>query len=321
MFVNVYHTTYCLNVSMKNNVSLIGLSWCFTFVMLDAIQAVYFGRTLQKLDSFLVGVFVFGLSGVFCLIWVSITDRKQWTIAADNKYSLLGLNLTAAGAWVSYLYAVQLIEPAIAFTIFSGLVPTVTIAAYYIGVPVGQKARNSWEAIGNILIIFGMIILICITIFGYSGFVRGNIDIAIIGLIFSVLAGVLISAMLLFCQHLDNKGMIPMMQFGLRFPLYILLALGGYIWELDYKGEIDIHLLLIAVGVGMFLLAFPIYAVQKAISLTSALTVGAIAASAPLIVFILQKIEGRVDFSTETLSGLSLYFVGAVIATIGALKC
>jgi len=68
----------------------------------------------------------------------------------------------------------------------------------------------------------------------------------------------------------------------------------------------------------MVVLAFPIYAVQKAISLTTSLTISSVAAIAPLIVFGLQVLEGRVDYSNSTSVGLAVYFIGAIIAAVGS---
>ena len=41
-----------------------GLAWCFTFLILDAIQAVYCGGIFQRLDAFGFGAIVFGQASV-----------------------------------------------------------------------------------------------------------------------------------------------------------------------------------------------------------------------------------------------------------------
>jgi Na+/serine symporter len=60
--------------------------------------------------------------------------------------------------------------------------------------------------------------------------------------------------------------------------------------------------------------------VQKAVSLVSSLTIGSIAAVAPLMVFFMQMIEGRVDYSRMTSLGLSVYFFGAMLAALGSAR-
>ena len=76
----------------------------------------------------------------------------------------------------------------------------------------------------------------------------------------------------------------------------------------------------VAVMIGLFIMAFPIYAVQKAVSLVSALTIGAMTSLGPLFVFGFQMIEGRVDHAPATLTGLAIYFGGALLAAAGSSK-
>jgi drug/metabolite transporter (DMT)-like permease len=295
-----------------------GLFWCMVFLVLDAAQAVWFGALLQRHDAFLLGFLVFGISAVGCMIHTWFTAPSQYSIAFGYPGALLGLNLTAAGAWLTWFGAVQLIEPAVAFMIFSGLIPVTTIIAGWLGFSEGQRSRNRTEALGNGLIVLGMILLAVFTLTGLSGFVRGGPAVALFGLALAVVSGVLISLMLLFSQRLDRHGVGPVAQFGLRFPVYIVAAFLGWSLGLDDKGAVGALDLTLAVLAGLVLLAFPIYAVQKAVSQASSLTIAAVAATAPVLVFALQAVEGRVDVSPATSAGLAVAFAGAMLAALGA---
>ena len=295
-----------------------GLLWCILFVVLDAVQAVYFGNVLQRVDSFLLGGIVFGLSSAVCIVWSLVREPDQILCAWRNPGSVIGLNVTAAGGWIFYLLAVQLIEPAVVFTIFAGSIPLITIVAAWLGVPEGQAPRNGAEAFGNLLLAIGMIVLSVITLLGLSGFVRGDVGVAAAGVALAWLAGVFITGMLLYGQRLDRKGMGPVAQFGFRFPLYLVLSAGAVFVGLDAKGPVDPADLAWAAVIGLLLLAFPVYAVQKAISLTTSLTIGALAGTAPLLVFLLQMVEGRVETSLFTTIGLMICFAGSMIGALGA---
>ncbi|HAE00351.1 MAG TPA: hypothetical protein DCG04_02550, partial [Rhodospirillaceae bacterium] len=74
-----------------------GLIWCLIFVVLDAAQAVYFGGILQRLDGFLLGGLVFGLSSIGCILWTVFRRPQQLRVVVDNSASVLGVNLSAAG--------------------------------------------------------------------------------------------------------------------------------------------------------------------------------------------------------------------------------
>jgi drug/metabolite transporter (DMT)-like permease len=216
--------------------------------------------------------------------------------------------------------AIQLVEPAVVFTIFSGVIPIAASLAGHFGFRDAPLLRNTVEAFGYVLLALGMVALTAFTLMGWSGFVRGGPSTAAGGLSLAALSGALIAGMLLYSRRLDRAGVGPVAQFGLRFPLYIILTTFGFLLGLDDKGPMTEMDLLLAFVAGLILLAFPIYAVQKAVSLTSTLTIGAFAAMGPLVVFALQVLEGRVGYSRATLLGLTIYFVGALIAVVGSTR-
>jgi drug/metabolite transporter (DMT)-like permease len=158
------------------------------------------------------------------------------------------------------------------------------------------------------------------TVLGWSGFVRGGTFAAVAGVVMSVACGALMTAMLLYGNRLDKRGVGPVAQFGLRFPLFLAVALAAFLVGIDDKGAVPTHDMLIAVAAGLVLLAFPVFAVQKAVSLSSTLTIGSAAAVTPLVVFLLQMVEGRVDYSRATLAGLAIYFAGAMLAAMGSVR-
>lgn len=296
---------------------LAGLAWCAAFVALDAVQAVFLGGTLQRLDGFLTGLLVFGLSALVVGLWCWRRSPEQIGIALANRPALIGLNISTAGGWVFYFGAVQLVEPAVAFTIFTGVIPLTAIAAGRFGIAEAEAARAPLERAGNAALAMGLLLLAAITVFGWSGFVRGGPWIALAGAGLAALAGVFMTGMILYGQRLDRTGVGPGALFALRFPLYLVLALVGWQFGLDTKAPVPPADLALAVAAGFLVLAFPVYAVQKAISLSSSLTVGAAAALIPFAVFLMQAFEGRVDHSNATLAGLAVCFMGAVLASIG----
>jgi drug/metabolite transporter (DMT)-like permease len=305
-------------VEVKMNAGAQGLVWCFTFVVLDAVQAVFFGGVFQRIDAFLIGSLVFGLTTAGAVSWTWVRDPEQILRAFENREALIGMNVSAAGGWIAYLLAIQLVEPAVAFTIFSGMVPITAIVAARFGVPEASRARNRFEMFGYIVLMFGLVALVAITLAGLSGFVRGGVVVAVAGISLAALSGALIAWMLFYCHRLDRAGVGPVAQFGLRFLFYLVLSLGGVALGLDAKGEVPVGDLALAVLVGLLVMAFPIYAVQKAVTLVSPLTIGAVTALGPLFVFGFQVVEARVVYAQATLFGLGIYFIGAAVAALGS---
>ena len=156
------------------------------------------------------------------------------------------------------------------------------------------------------------------TLTGYSGFVRGGFLVALAGTSLAVFAGVLSMWMLFYSYRLDKAGVGPLAQFGLRFPLYTVLALGGFAIGLDHKADLPSSDIALAVGIGLFIMAFPMYAMQKAVPLVPSITIGTITALGPFFIFALQLLEGRVDYAPMTMVGLIIFFAGAVLAAYGS---
>ena len=297
-----------------------GLVWCFTFVILEAAQAVFFGGVFQRMDAFLVGSLVFGLSTVAALAWTWAVNRRQLIHAFSNRTALVGMNISAAGGWLAYLVAIQLVEPAVCFAIFSGAVPLAALVAARCGVAEATPARNRLEAWAYATLLFGLLVLVGGTVSGNSGFVRGGLFAAMAGLALSAVSGALIAVMLFYCDRLDRAGVGPVAQFGLRFLLYLCLSIGAATVGLDAKGTVTAADIALVVVIGLLIMAFPTYAVQKAVSLVSPLTIGAVTALGPLFVFVFQFAEGRVAYAPMTMLGLGIYFIGALGATIGAAR-
>jgi drug/metabolite transporter (DMT)-like permease len=89
---------------------------------------------------------------------------------------------------------------------------------------------------------------------------------------------------------------------------------------LDAKGPIDPTALAVVVLIGLAIMAFPVFAMQKAISLMSTLTLAAITALGPLFVFAFQLLEERVAYAPATMTGLTICFAGAVLAAYGGTR-
>lgn len=300
--------------------STVGLFWCVVFVVLDAAQAVYLGALLQTLDSFLLGGAVFGVCTVGCLGWVALRRPAQLVLAWNCRPTVLFLNATVAVGWSLYFLAVQTIEPAVAFTLFVGAIPLTTAAAGLLGVREGEVPRNGLEWLGNGTIALALVFLLLASVTGLTGFVRGAATGAVLGCALAFGGGIAIAGMLLCGQRLHRAGLDPITQFGLRFPLYLLVCVGGVAGGLDAKGPVDLGDFAVAFAFGLLLLAFPIYAVQKAISLVSSMTLAAIAATAPLLIFLLQMAEGRVAVAPVTAAGLVVFFAGSLIGLAGTAR-
>ncbi|WFE90661.1 hypothetical protein K1718_04750 [Roseibium porphyridii] len=298
----------------------VGIVFCLAFVTLEAFQAVYLGTVFQNVSSFLVGAWVFGISVCGCTLATLLVRPNEIVASVRAWKTVVALNLFAALTWTSYFAAVQLIEPAVVFTIFSGMVPLGTIMGARLGLPEAASPSTRASQVGHLTILISLLVLAAITILGYSGFVRGGMIDALVGLGLSAFSGGCTAFVILYSVRLNTRGVGPLAQFGLRFVLYALVAFTAFKFGIDDKAqETPAGELTLIVLVGLAVIAFPLYLVQKAVPLVSASVIAAITALGPAMVFVLQLFDGRTHYSMLTLTGLSIYMTGALLAVFGTI--
>ena len=302
------------------NPALAGVSWALAFVVLEAVQYVFFGGIFQRMSSFLFGFLVFSVTTVAFVGWTAWRAPEQLKAAFASPRPLIAANLAATLAWASYLMSVQLIEPAAAYTIAAGAMPITAYLAYRFGLPEGDPMRNRMEALGNLVVFGGIVYLSAVTIIGWSGFVRGGAGVAAAGVLLAIADGVLFTLVIIYCQRMDKGGVGPGAVFGLRQMLYIVAAGGLVTLGVDSKGALAPSEIALIVLVGLILTVPPLYALQRAVALISTLTISALTALGPFVIFGLQMMEGRVDYAPATLAGLMFYFAGALLAALGAVR-
>ncbi len=297
-----------------------GIVWALGFVLLESIQFVFFGNVFQRISSFQFGFYVFAITTAAFVGWSALRRPVELRMALAQPALLLAINVTATLSWVMFLMAVQIIEPAIAYTLGAAAMPLAAWAFARLGAAERAGPRNRVETSGFFLIFSGAFFLSIVTIAGWSGFVRGGPASALLGAALALGEGALFTWLLVLCQRLDRKGVSANVVFGLRFPLYVVAAgiLGAM--GFDQKASISAGETAIIVAIGLLLIIPPLYALQRAIALISTLTISVLTALGPFMIFTMQLVEGRVEHSTATLIGLGIFFTGSLAAAFGAVR-
>ena len=148
------------------NKPLLDLLFAFAFVLLESTQFVYFGGLFQKMNSFQFGFLVFSLTVVVFVGWAAVFNPNQLLYALGMRRELLAVNVGEVVTFSAYLLSVQLIEPAIAYTVSAGTMPISAYLLFRFGIREGEDMRNKSEAIGNSLIFASILFLALITMTG-----------------------------------------------------------------------------------------------------------------------------------------------------------
>ena len=271
--------------------------------------------------SFLLfGFLVFGLIVILFVGWTVLFNRKQFAIALAQPRLLLAVNAGAVVTFTAYLTSVQLIEPAITYTISSGTMPITAYVFYRMGFGEGESMRNRSEAVGNLLIFCSILFLGIVTVAGLSGFVRGGTLAGLLGVLLAGVDGVFFTLILVYSQRLNRVGLGPGAVLGVRLPLYVIVTGCLAFMEADAPDMLSGPEIVTYVLIGLLLTVPPLYLLQRAVPLISTLTLSALTALGPFVIFALQLVERRVGYSDATMIGLSIYFCGALLLAYGAVR-
>lgn len=295
----------------------LGILYASLNVLIECVQFVYFGALFQRMNPFIFGFLVFGLTSAGLIGWTAIKNPQELRAGFANLQTLIAVNLGAVVTFTCYLWSVQLIEPAITFTISAGCMPIASYIFHRLGMREGGGMRNRTESLGHILLTIAVIFLALATLTGAIGFTRVGPASALLGVVFAVLDGVFFMLILVYSQRLSRAGVGTAAVLGLRMPLYVIVT-GAMATTVTHTLSVQHTVIFVFFG---FLLSIPpLYLLQKAVPLISTHTLSIIFAFGPFIIFILQFFEGRVDFAAATLVGLALYSAGAILSVTGAAK-
>jgi len=303
------------------NAAIAGVFLTLTFVLLESVQFVYFGGLFQHISSFHFGALVFGSIVVLFVGGTAIRSPQTLRNAWNNPRPLIALNVCVIFALGAFLLSVQLVEPAATYAISSAAMPVTTYVLYRLGVQEGEGMRNRVEGLGTCLLFLSIFYLGFITITGQSGFVRGGGTAAAVGgVLLALVDGVLFTWVLVHSQRLTKVGVGPGAVLGLRLPLYVMVAGALALAGVDAREPVPPAEIAVFVLLGVLLTVPPLYALQKAVSLVSTLTISSLTALGPFVIFSLQAIEGRVDYSEATLIGLMIYSGASLLSAVGAVR-
>jgi drug/metabolite transporter (DMT)-like permease len=150
---------------------------------------------------------------------------------------------------------------------------------------------------------------------GLSGMGAQPIGKGMLGVSLAIAGGVAMSVSTMQCRRLNDAGVGPGVLFSLRYPMTTLAA--SLLVFMSPAGMSSTPPWISALmAIAVLLILVPSYISQVAISLASPLTVRVVTASAPVIVFLLQTIEGRLSPSLYSLAAAMLYALFAVLAAL-----
>lgn len=294
-----------------------GFLLSLAFVALASVRDVYFGGLVQRVSPLVVAVTAFSLCTLAFLAIALVRDRTGLAALIRHRRRLGWVNATTALAWLSFFFALRAAEPALVQILFFGIGPL--SVAWIDGRVTGTApvALTSAERRLHQGLLASLIFTAVVVLGGFSGLGAQPTGRAALGVALALGGGIAIAISTLLCRTLNDAGVGPATLLSLRFPGAVVLA--AVLMPLAGEGALAALTPGLLAGVALaslLLIVLPNYVNQIGVSLASPVTVRAVLAVGPVLVFALQGLEGRLSPSRATLTACLLYAVVAVAAAI-----
>ncbi len=287
------------------------------FVCLAAGRDVYFGALFQRVHPLAVALTAFPPCTLVFLPIALARDRAGLARLGRHAGTLVWINVTSAIAWLSFFHALRLAEPALVQVVFFGIGP-LSVAWIDRLVPgVAVATRSAAERRLHAGLLGALLFAVGVMLAGASGLGPQPLGRVLAGLALTVGGGICISISTLLSRVVNDGGVGPATLIALRFPGAVVgaAALATLSPAAVAEGLTPATLAVIAVA-SLLLIVLPNYVNQVGIALASPLTVRAVIAVGPVLVFLLQVVEGRLPSSAATLAACVLYAVFAVASAV-----
>ncbi len=301
----------------RRNGEIVGFLLSLAFAGLAAVRDVYFGGLFQQVNPLLVALTAFGLCSLVFLPVAMVRDARGVIALLRQPPQLFWINATTALAWLSFFFALKTIEPALVQVLFYGIGP---LSVRWVDGLVPGSLRTTLTRVERGLhlgLLTSLIVAAAVVLGGLSGLGAQPPVSAATGIALAAGGGISISISTLLARALNDTGLRPATVLALRFPGAIVLAAAFATASPAPLAAGVTPGVLAGVALASFaLIALPNYVNQIGVALASPVTVRAVLAVGPVLVFALQFLEGRLSPSPATLATCVLYGTFAVAAAI-----
>jgi drug/metabolite transporter (DMT)-like permease len=289
----------------------IGVLLVLFFVLLSALNGVYLSQFLVKVDVFAALFLIFLLIAAIFNVSLALQPgphpMRRWN--RETWRYVLFVNLTTAGNWFGFFFAVKHIEPAMSATLINSVLPLATIG---IALLLLNKRRIDPYELGSALtLLVAMLAAAGVVFSGHSGRTVADPRYYLLGVGMSFLCGVSIALNTVVSKKLNILGVSPSAIMACRFFLLLAISLAVVDRSALATAVQDFYaeLLLVAV-VGNLI---PLFALQYGIKLLNPVTVVFINGLGPLTHLVVQTVSGLYPLSLASLASIGFSTVAILL--------
>ena len=278
-----------------------GVVLLLLFAALSALVDVYAGNRLQELSPISMAAISFTLSAAFFL-GLDLARRgapATFRPLSTHRHDVLAINVSTAVTWLSLLYALKVLEPAVVNVVGLAIGPVFTVL---LGPLLRRGSRVLPAEVAVSVGICGFIaVLVWASVTGRSGVGAVGAGEAVVGILLTLLCGLAGTANVLYSKRLSEAGQSPQSVLALRFFLMLAITWAMVALSDDPRlAESFVPGVVIAmIGVGL-----PLYVLQVGIKHSEPITASLITSLSPPFAFLLQLPDQRLRTSPASLVGI-----------------
>lgn len=290
-----------------------GLLPLIGFALFTAALDVFAGNQLQAHSAATVAAISFTLATVFFLGGAIIRQGVRATLRPlrTRRHDVIMINATTAVTWLSMLFALRLLEPAVVNVVGLALGPVLTVL-------VSGRLRPGMAVLrAEVMVSVGIGLMIGLLVWGSFAGRSGVGDLSAtettVGVVLTLLCGLGSVANVIYSKRLSDAQLTPQSILAVRFFLMLVVTWTMVAASADPGlGAAFLPSALIAV-VGV---ALPLYLLQVGIKHTEPITASILLTLSPLFAFVLQLPDGRLTPSALTLAGVVGIVAMVAIGTV-----
>jgi drug/metabolite transporter (DMT)-like permease len=289
-----------MNSDFSKNTHLTGVVYVLGFVLLANANAVFSGRLLQSLHPFVFLFWAFIITvSFYATTQFLLNGRSAFSVTRDSLWPLIALNMTSAFNWIGYFFALRYLEPAIVAAIMCGFGP---VSVVVLEKMIQRNSLSRYAYVAAIGTIVGATFLVWTSFIGLAG-IRSNSTIdVIIGLCAALAGGISQALTTIVIKELGRRSWTASKIMVHRFYLLLLVVsvLTAFGPGISISSGTQFNMFLIAVVLGVIT---PLFLLQRGILLSDPFTTSVLLALGPVLTYLFQLFDDRIEFSITSAIG------------------
>lgn len=278
------------------------------FVFASALRDVYLGEIFQRLEFFAVVLTAFSLTTVIFMGFLLARQRAQFAAMRAAWREVVVTNLGTAMAWLSYFFALKLLEPAVVNMLHIGIGPIALITLNLAGIHIsGPAVVRKSELVVQVGILLSLAALSAIVLLQLSGLSDRSPSQNLAGIVLALASGVFIALTTDVTKRLNGKGVSAEGVLAVRFLGIVLVAALMVGFGGGGNSAIDFEALWPVAAASLVFMVLPLYALQLGVARTSTISVWVVISLSPVCIFAAQFFDGRLTQSPFTLACIIAY--------------